>query len=109
MSRHALPTAAGALLGRSMFSSVERETTCACGRSFTQMQVSVPELEALERMGRIDSFLAAVPDGFVPVHCPPCETKDLGRQARIDEGRARSSETGAYSRTLPDRRAVHHG
>lgn len=87
-------------LPNTMFSDRERAATCECGRSFTQRQLTERELEVLERRGVIDSFLAAVPDAFVPVHCPPCEAADLKRQSLIDDARARS----AASATLPDRR-----
>lgn len=87
-------------LPNTMLSDRERQATCDCGRTFTQMQVSDPELEALARMGRVHAFLAAVPGGFVPLHCPACESADLRRQSLIDDARARS----AASSTLPDRR-----
>jgi hypothetical protein len=79
---------------------VERQATCACGRTFTQSLLATRELEAAERLGVLDRVLRQIPDGFVPVHCPPCERRDLSHQARIDDAR------GTASTTLPDRRSA---
>jgi hypothetical protein len=79
---------------------IERETTCECGRNFSQTLLAARELEAAERMGVIGRILAQIPDCYVPVHCPPCERQDLTYQARIDEAR------GTASHTYPDRRDV---
>lgn len=75
---------------------VTRAKTCDCGAEFTQYQMAMSELESLERMGHLKTFLRKIPDAFVPVHCPPCERNDLDRQARID--------AGYNTTTVPDRR-----
>lgn len=81
---------------------VERQATCECGRTFTQSLMAPSELAALERMGRIKTFMQQIPDCFVPVHCPACERRQLTLQAQLDEARTRS--VGTASHTLPDRR-----
>lgn len=67
--------------------TIERQATCACGRTFTQMLLSPRELAAAERLGVIDRIRTQIPGFYVPVHCPPCERQDLGRQARIEQAR----------------------
>jgi hypothetical protein len=84
---------------------ITRVRTCGCGQSFTQRMLAPSELAALERMGHLASVTAQIPGYFVPVHCPPCERADIGRQAYIDEGRALSLARGTASATVPDRRA----
>jgi hypothetical protein len=79
---------------------VERQATCGCGRVFTQMLMAPRELEALERMGHIKTFMRQAPDCFVPVHCPKCERHQITLQAQLDETR----RSGTYAPTLPDDR-----
>ena len=81
------------LLGLPMFSAdgngqpITRNRTCECGRSFEQTLLSERFLEIVERhSGRaIQMLTQQIPGFFVPVHCPACERKDLGFQARKDE------------------------
>lgn len=79
--------------------TIERRKVCECGAAFTQMQMAMRELEALERMGQIARFLKQVPEAFVPVHCPKCERHQLTLHARL-------AESGTYANTLPDRRSA---
>lgn len=72
---------------------VEREKTCECGRVFLQSLLSNRELEAAARLGVLDRMVRQIPDGYVPVHCPACERRELTYQARLDEARG-----------VPDRR-----
>lgn len=95
------PTAVPALLERDrMFShdaegnAITRTRTCECGRRFTQRLLSARFLEIVE--GQSKGALAAVrrdiPDYFVPVHCPPCERRDLGHAARRADFRRTDQE-----------------
>lgn len=63
---------------------ITRERKCLCGRSYTQRLVSSRLMRLVETRG--DSGFAAftkqIPDGYVPVHCPSCERRDLERQTR---------------------------
>lgn len=63
---------------------ITRERTCECGRKFTQRLLSERFMEIVERHSKraMDVFLKQVPGFYVPVHCPPCEDRDLGRMAR---------------------------
>lgn len=69
---------------------ITRVRVCECTRQFTQHLLSPTQCASWERQGVITNVLAQIPDLFVPVRCPGCESKELGRQARIDEARARS-------------------
>lgn len=63
---------------------ITRRQTCECGQSFTQMLLSERFMLIVERRGpmALDAMRREVPDYFVPVHCPPCERKDLSMSAR---------------------------
>jgi hypothetical protein len=63
---------------------ITRARTCECGASFTQRQLSARFMEIVEKQGRnaVLKVERDIPDLFVPVHCPPCERKDLGFAAR---------------------------
>lgn len=69
--------------------TITRDRTCECGRCFVQMILSERQLAAAERMGIVPLIAKQIPGFWVPVHCPSCERKDLGRQARLDEAHAR--------------------
>lgn len=58
---------------------IQRRTRCECGREFTQKQLSARFLEAVElHSARAIALIEKdIPGMFVPVHCPPCERKDL--------------------------------
>jgi ribosomal protein S27E len=66
---------------------ITRERTCECGSRFTQRQLSARFLESAERFSAaaIDGISRQVPGYFVPVHCPPCERRDMHRQNRIEQ------------------------
>ncbi|HXD48471.1 MAG TPA: hypothetical protein VN600_06855 [Gemmatimonadaceae bacterium] len=82
---------------------VERETVCECGRRFTQHVLSERFMRIVEGHSRraAELLTAQVPGLWIPVHCPPCERRDLGRQARLDDQRrfddSSHSERGAYA------------
>jgi hypothetical protein len=63
---------------------VTRERVCECGRAFTQQLVSARMVRLVERRGAraVEAFVAQIPDGYVPVHCPACERVDIGFWAR---------------------------
>lgn len=71
---------------------ITRARTCECGASFTQRQLSAHFCEIVEKAGGIRAVMRQIPDLFVPVHCPPCERKDLGRQQRLDTVREERRE-----------------
>ena len=66
---------------------IVRERVCACGRRFTQRQLSERFLTIVANQSKraIDVLSEQIPGFFVPVHCPPCERRDLGHRARLDE------------------------
>lgn len=66
---------------------ITRERTCECGKQFTQRQLSARFLEGVEKFsaGAIDAVSRQIPGYFVPVHCPPCERRDMHRQLRIEQ------------------------
>lgn len=66
---------------------ITRDRTCECGRRFAQSQLSARFMEMAERQSKRAAALvfAQCPGLFVPVHCPECERRDIGRQASIDE------------------------
>jgi hypothetical protein len=86
---------ADAIAGDPMFSvdekgrPVMRQRTCGCGRGYTQRLLSERFLGIVEKQSkRAIGFLSEqIPGFWVPVHCPSCESRDLGRQARIDEAK----------------------
>lgn len=72
---------------------ITRDTTCECGTTFRQRLLSERFMQLSERHGAraVELIRQQIPDYYVPVHCPPCERKDLRRRASIDR-----------ARTLPD-------
>lgn len=58
---------------------ITRQQTCECGREFTQHLLSGRFCEIVERHSEkaIEKLMQEVPDLFVPVLCPPCESKAL--------------------------------
>lgn len=67
---------------------VTRETTCECGTSFSQAMLSARFMAICEKAGAHRSVMQQIPELYVPVHCPPCERKDIGRWGRIAEARS---------------------
>lgn len=67
-----------------------RESRCECGAAFEQTQLSARFMRIVEKCGEgaVAALLRDIPEIYVPVHCPPCERRDLGRAARIAEARA---------------------
>lgn len=65
----------------------ERDAKCECGREFTQHLLSPDWLAMVERRGErcYRNFTAQIPAGWVPVHCPSCERRDLAHRARLDD------------------------
>lgn len=64
---------------------VERQHICPdCQRIYTQHKIAFRFVESLAK-GRgeraANTFIKDVPEGWVPVLCPPCESKELGRIA----------------------------
>ncbi len=68
---------------------ISRQSSCECGRKFSQRLLSERFLTIVEKHSRraMDIFAKQVPGFFVPVHCPQCERRDLGRAARLAETR----------------------
>jgi hypothetical protein len=64
--------------------TIVRERSCECGKRFTQRLLSARFLAIAERqgIGALRALQRGVPDFYVPVHCPPCERRDLGFAAR---------------------------
>ena len=62
----------------------ERRAVCLCGRMFTQERIALRFVESLAK-GRgekaANEFMRQIPDGYVPVNCPKCESSELGRLA----------------------------
>lgn len=65
---------------------VTRDRTCECGTPFTQALISWEYMESLEkhRPRAAELMLKQIPELYVPVHCPPCERRDITRQAAVD-------------------------
>jgi hypothetical protein len=67
---------------------IKRETTCECGTPFVQRMLSDRFMTAMEKNGAAGEVLRQIPELYVPVFCPPCERRDIGRWARIAESRS---------------------
>ncbi len=79
---------------------ISRERTCLCGRRFTQRQLSGRFLSMCERQskGAIDAVTAQIPNYFVPVHCPPCERRDIAMSGRAADAKVyRNREERDYA------------
>jgi hypothetical protein len=65
---------------------ITREMQCACGRAFTQRKLSERFLRVVAAAGARSSavFTQQIPDGWLPLWCPPCERNDLGNRAKVD-------------------------
>lgn len=78
--------------GKTRKRAIRREVICDCGRRFTQYKLSRRFLEMARHhahaAGREAAIDREIPDGFVPLFCPPCETHQLELEARRDEWRA---------------------
>lgn len=59
--------------------TITRDRRCACGREYTQRLLSDRFLTMTEKhsYGAIQLVERAIPDMFVPVHCPRCERRDM--------------------------------
>jgi hypothetical protein len=75
--------------GRALFTGVTRKAVCArCGKTFTQHQLSLWMYEWARTLAERDGPVKQtplereIPDGYVPLHCVPCERLDLQRTAR---------------------------
>jgi hypothetical protein len=64
---------------------IARERTCECGRRFRQRLLSERWLSIAEKAHAMELVTKQIPGYFVPVHCPACERRDLGIQARRDD------------------------
>lgn len=64
--------------------TITRQRTCECGREYTQMLLSGRFMSVVEAQGQnaVEIMLREVPDLFVPVLCPPCESKALGQSVK---------------------------
>lgn len=64
---------------------ITRQRTCECGGRFTQRQLSARFMLIVEKQGAgaLAAMKRDIPEYFVPVHCPPCERRDLGFSARL--------------------------
>jgi hypothetical protein len=62
----------------------ERRAICLCGKMFTQERIALRFVESLAK-GRgekaAQEFMRQIPDGYVPVNCPKCESETLGHLA----------------------------
>lgn len=69
--------------------AITREQTCECGQQFTQRLLSARFMAAVEHHSRHAAHLVTqqIPGLFVPVHCPPCERRDLTFGSRIADAR----------------------
>ncbi len=61
--------------------AVTRPARCLCGAAYTQSLLSSRFLEMAERAGAMPATLKMLPDLYVPLNCPPCESRELGRLA----------------------------
>jgi uncharacterized Zn finger protein (UPF0148 family) len=50
------------------------------------------EKEEKQRGRALELVRKQIPGYYVPVHCPSCERRDLGRQATVDETRPHYTE-----------------
>jgi hypothetical protein len=69
---------------------IARERSCECGRRFSQRLLSERFLSLVEARGKraMELFQKQVPGLFVPVHCLPCERRDLSYGSRIADALA---------------------
>lgn len=76
----------------------ERPAQCDCGRKFTQYKMSERFMRAARHAnGHRSAFDKQIPDGWVPLFCPPCERVQLGHEARISEVRQWSNNGEPYA------------
>jgi hypothetical protein len=71
---------------RMFAAGVTRPAVCDCGAEYVQRQLS-PDALAIFRhpatnAGRVAAIDRECPGGWVPLHCPGCETLALGSAAR---------------------------
>ena len=71
-------------------SETKREARCECGREFEQRQLTERFMTVVEKFGdgAVRAMMRDVPELYVPVHCPMCERRDIGRHARIHDTRS---------------------
>lgn len=60
--------------------TIVRERTCECGARYTQMLLSERFMSIVQQRGShaVDATMNVIPDMFVPVLCPACESRALG-------------------------------
>lgn len=77
---------------------ITRESVCECGASFIQRLLSERFLAMVIKHSStaLAVFEAQVPDGYVPVHCLPCEHHDLIRQYALDKTRDKHPTDAPY-------------
>lgn len=56
---------------------VTRSAQCVCGKVYQQSMLNPSFIDAKPNIAK--EFLRQIPDGWVPVYCPPCESRELGR------------------------------
>lgn len=64
---------------------IARDRTCECGMKFKQRLLSARWLTIAENAGAIELVAKQIPEFYVPVHCPKCESRDLAMQSRKDQ------------------------
>jgi hypothetical protein len=86
MTHEATPTAAVLAAGEWFVTGADRAAVCRdCGEPFTQHKLAPRFLAAARNLpalaGQPHAIDREIPDGYVPLFCPPCEHRALG-----DEG-----------------------
>lgn len=75
-----------------ILSNQERSQRCECGRDFRQSKISERFLTVARHWAKNSGQRAAIdkqiPDGWVPLFCPPCERIQIGHEASVAETRA---------------------
>lgn len=73
---------------------IARDRNCECGQKFTQRLLSDRFFRIVAKRGArcLEMFEKQIPQGYVPVHCPRCERRDIGIQARLDDTRPHYTE-----------------
>lgn len=86
--------------------TVTRQKVCLCGQAFEQSQLSERVMTIFERAGAVDATMRMLPDLFVPLNCPPCESRALGyarpepTSAPVPAMRRRMEDRERFARNL---------